>query len=129
MTVADPSQPGTTPGYHPAVPAQTGRAATPYPVPVPQGFSQYQQPVMVMAPKSAGLAVFFTFLWLGVGHLYAGKTGAGIALVLLDLFVLTPLVFVFFIGVLLWFIIAPIVMIFAAKAANDFNHRNGIVVR
>ena len=37
-------------------------------------------------PKSAGVAVLLSFLLLGAGHLYMGRTGAGIALIVLDVF-------------------------------------------
>lgn len=35
--------------------------------------------------KSAGIAVLLSFVWPGLGHLYVGKIGAGIALICTEL--------------------------------------------
>ena len=93
---------------------QSGTPAGPYPMAV-----QYLTP-----PKSAALAVFFTFLWLGMGHLYVGRIGAGIAFALIDL----VLVFLAFTGIgfivafplwcLLFIIAAPLAAIAAGKAGH-----------
>jgi TM2 domain-containing membrane protein YozV len=89
------------------------------------------QPVVVVAAKSAGIAVLLTLLWLGAGHLYAGKIGAGIALVIFD-FVLFLLALTF-VGALLavpvWIITFAIAAFLSANAVSEFNRRNGIVVR
>lgn len=73
--------------------------------------------------------MLLSFLWLGAGHLYANRIATGVCLILFQLFILWPLLFVFGAGFLLWLVTAPIVMVLAASAANDFNRRNGLVVR
>jgi TM2 domain-containing membrane protein YozV len=40
----------------------------------------------VVAPKSAGVAILLTFLWLGAGHLYLNRVGHGVALLVLHFF-------------------------------------------
>lgn len=115
------------PGPHAAVPySQPGAYAqhpgVPYPVQHPGGGA-----VQVVSPKTAGVAVLLSFLWLGAGHLYAGKTGVGIALMILDMFYfMTAFIIV---GVVLWVITVPFVMWLSANAAHNYNRRNGIVVR
>ena len=88
-------------------------------------------PLVTIPAKSAGVAVLLTFLWLGAGHLYANRTTTGVLLIIYDFFLV--LLSITLIGAIvavpLWLITAPIVMIFAANAANDYNRRNGIVVR
>ncbi len=39
----------------------------------------------VVSMKSAGIAVLLSFVWPGLGHLYVGKIGAGIALICTEL--------------------------------------------
>jgi TM2 domain-containing membrane protein YozV len=106
--------------------------------PQPQFLPPSTHPVAYGAPmvpmvtaKSAGIAVLLSFLWLGAGHLYANRTTAGILLIVYDTFlVLLSITLVgAIVAVPLWLISAPIVMVLAANAANDFNRRNGIVVR
>ncbi len=124
MTVPDPFQPSTTPGRHPqpaVFPHDRAAQHVPYPV------QPHHQIIQVVPAKSPGVAVLLTFLWLGAGHLYAGSTGAGIALMLLE-FVLLPLAFLG-VGIVLWVLIAPFAMFFAAQAAKAFNQRNGIIIR
>jgi TM2 domain-containing membrane protein YozV len=88
-------------------------------------------PLVTIPAKSAGVAVLLTFLWLGAGHLYANRTTTGVLLIIYDFFLV--LLSITLIGAIvavpLWLITAPIVMIFAANAANDYNRRTGIVVR
>lgn len=82
-------------------------------------------PVPMAPPKSPGLAAFPSFLWLGVGNVYAGQTGLGIALLLVNI----PLVILGWtvIGMLvafpLWLIAVVISMVTAAQAASAFNQR------
>jgi TM2 domain-containing membrane protein YozV len=89
------------------------------------------QPVVVVAAKSAGIAVLLTLLWLGAGHLYAGKIGAGIALVVFDLVLamLAATLFGLIIAVPVWMVTFAIAAFLAANAVSEFNRRNGIVVR
>ncbi len=92
----------------------------------------YTQPMVPMVvAKSAGIAVLLSFLWLGAGHLYANRTITGVLLIIYNTFlVLLSITLVGAIAAVpLWLISAPIVMILSAGAANDFNRRNGILVR
>jgi len=103
---------------------QTGSAAVSYP-------PAAGPPVVVVAAKSAGIAVLLTLLWLGAGHLYAGKIGAGIALVVFD-FVLFLLALTFvgaLVAIPIWIVTFAIAAFLSANAVSDFNRRNGIVVR
>ena len=66
--------------------------------PVPYQQPQYYpQQYAQVAPKSAGLAIFLGLLLPGLGCMYAGKTGLGVALLAAWL-VSIPLLFVFGIG-------------------------------
>lgn len=60
----------------------------PYPQPSPpqQQYQPYPQPypprpVVVVPVKTPGLAVLFSFLWLGAGNCYAGQTALGVCLI------------------------------------------------
>jgi TM2 domain-containing membrane protein YozV len=77
--------PGT---YHPGAP---------YPG-VPYPGVQYNVQYNVVSPKSGGLAVLLTFLWLGAGHLYLGRTTPGVLLLVLHFF----LVLIFIIPFVGW---------------------------
>lgn len=76
--------------------------------------------VRVPVVKSAGLAVVLSFLWLGAGHLYAGRIGSGVALVIYEFILLMIAVtgLGLIVAVPLWLVSAPIVMVTAASAAN-----------
>ena len=100
--------------------------------PQPQGFPPPPQipggrPPAGAPPKSPGIAVLLSFLWLGAGHLYAEKVGTGVVLLIWN-FLLVVLGFTF-VGLIvafpLWLVSAPIVMILASSAANRFNERHG----
>jgi TM2 domain-containing membrane protein YozV len=98
--------------------------------PMAQQQYAYQQPapqIIVTNGKSAGLAVFFTFLWLGAGHLYVNKIGTGIALIIFDLF-LVMLSFTF-VGLILafpaWLVTFLIAAPLAANGANKHNAKLG----
>lgn len=107
---------------YPPVPAVPAMAPAP-----PPG---YGGTVRLVTAKSPGIAVLLSFLWLGAGHLYVGQIGAGIALIVLDFFLalLSFTVFGLLISIPVWLIAFVIVAILAARAAKDFNYRNGIVV-
>jgi TM2 domain-containing membrane protein YozV len=89
------------------------------------------QPVVVVAAKSAGVAVLLTVLWMGAGHLYAGRIGAGIALMVFDfvlgLIALTGLGLI--IAFPVWLVSCAIAAYLATEAVATFNRRNGVVVR
>jgi len=94
-------------------PAQQAAAASPSPLMV-----QY-----VAAPKSAALAVFLTFLWLGAGHLYAGRIATGILLLLVEgVLVLLALTGVgLIIALPVWFILFICAAPLAAQAVGKAN--------
>ena len=77
----------------------------------------------VTPPKSAALAVFLTFLWLGMGHLYAGRITTGIVLALIDVvlvmlaFSFIGLIIAFPVWCLLFLIAAPL----SAMAVGEAN--------
>ncbi len=74
-----------------------------------------QQPVQYFVPlKSKGIAVLLTFLWLGAGHLYAGRIATGIPLLVIDAFLvliaLTGIGFIiaFPVWLMLFLVVAPL---------------------
>ena len=52
----------------------------PPPGPV-QPSGQAPRPVVLVPAKNPGLAVLFSFLWLGAGNCYAGQVGLGVAFI------------------------------------------------
>lgn len=79
---------------------------------------------MTAAPRSAGLAVVLTFLLPGGGHLYLGKVGAGVTLIVWDIFLIF-LLFIPIVGFLaslfLWFVTFVIAAILVASEAGAQN--------
>lgn len=108
---------------------QTGApAAAPYYPTAPQ--PAVAQPMVVVAAKSTGIAVLLTLLWLGAGHLYAGKIGAGVALMVFD-FVLSLLAITGFgliIAFPVWLVSVVVAAMLASSAVTAFNRRNGVLV-
>jgi len=86
--------------------APASQPYAPYPAPGPYGPAggyppghgpmvpgvQYHVQHTVISPKSGGVAVLLTFLWLGTGHLYLGRTTPGVLLLVLNLFLFFLLV-------------------------------------
>ncbi len=113
------------------------QSSAPLPVPygspasVPMAYSGQPQIVRVVAPKSPGIAVLLTLLWLGAGHLYANRVATGLVLMALDLVLvlMSFSVFMLVFTIPVWVIAVPVTMIFASRAVHDFNHRNGVVLR
>jgi TM2 domain-containing membrane protein YozV len=91
----------------------------------PQAMMQVSTP-----PKSVGVAVLLSFLWLGAGHIYAGRMGSGIALAIFDGFlVLLALTGIgLIIAVPVWLIATPVAMALSASAVNQSNRRSGSIV-
>lgn len=92
-----------------------------------QSGGNYSYPTQVTA-KNPAVATLLSILWPGLGHVYVGRTAAGIVQMLL----LTPLIWVLnvtviglFLGIPLWVMSA----VYAHYVAKDFNHRNGVLVR
>ena len=73
-----------------------------------------QQPVIVMAPKSVGIALLLTFFFGSIGMLYATVPGAII------MFILEVIIGIPTLGLGL-LITHPICMIWSAVAANNYN--------
>lgn len=138
MTSSEPQRPAPFPTNPVAQPRPTPRPADFGPhgaLPVPLGpggqLSQPGMPIIMATPKSPGIAVLLSFLFLGAGHLYANRIGPGVALIVYEVFlgILSATVVGLVVSVPLWLISVPIVMILAANAAGDYNRRNGLVVR
>jgi TM2 domain-containing membrane protein YozV len=106
-----PAPYGGAPGF-PQMPYQApyqGAPYQPFPAPMSQPPMPYQpnpyqpnpyQPATyaVRPPKSAGVAVLLTLLWIGAGHLYLDRMGTGLALMGAH----------FVLGFMLFFIFAPL---------------------
>ena len=106
----------------------------PYAHPGPYG-DQYRDPTLrapsaVVAAETPGVAVLLTFLWLGAGHLYAGRTGAGVAFMVANSFLLLLLV-IPIIGWLMapvsWVALFVMAAVTASGAVKAHNARWGIV--
>jgi hypothetical protein len=97
--------------------------------PIP--YQPQPQMITVVSPKSSGIAVLLTFLWLGAGHLYAGRVTTGVVLIVTDL-ILWALSFTLILAIItipVFVILLIISAVLAAQAAKDFNYRNGLVLR
>jgi TM2 domain-containing membrane protein YozV len=76
-----------------------------------------------VATKSAGIAVLLSFLWPGLGHLYIGQIGAGVALICAELgmvmfsFLIITLIVTVPVGVALLVVAATT----AASAAQNYR--------
>ncbi|MDP9406859.1 MAG: hypothetical protein M3P95_02950 [Actinomycetota bacterium] len=75
--------------------------------------------------RSAGIAVLLSVVWIGAGHLYAGRTDLGAALLVYHMVLL--LVSVTGVGLILtvpmWLVSAPLVAVLAARAVVLDNRR------
>lgn len=89
----------------------------PHPMPV-------QQQVIVVSPKSPGVAAVLSFFWAGLGQIYNGEIGKGI------IFMVLYLVSAFLMMAIIGFITTPILWIFgmvdAYKTAEKINATHGI---
>jgi TM2 domain-containing membrane protein YozV len=70
--------------------------------------------------KNKMVATLLALLLTGAANLYAGQTGLGFTLLLLDLVVFFPLM-LFGVGFILHFVVAIIALISAAKAIDRYN--------
>ncbi len=60
-------------------------------------------PYPARAPKSAGIAILLTLLWIGAGHLYLDRVGTGLVLMGAHFFLGFFLFLLFFpLGFVLW---------------------------
>ncbi len=116
-------RPVTPPAFnaHPAPPPYA-QVAPPYP---PQPFGQ---PQAFVPAKTPGVAVLLSLLWLGAGHLYAGRTTTGIIFMVVNFFLaLVSLIpFAFLLTVPVWFGLFIAAAITSHGAAVAYNERLGI---
>jgi TM2 domain-containing membrane protein YozV len=136
---------GNVPGVSPSPSAAAGPSAAPVPsrpvssslgpaVPTPAPYPPHPPytapPLHVVPAKSPGLGVLLSFLWLGAGHLYIGKIGLGVGLIVFDFFLvlLSIIPFIWVLTFPIWLITFIFVAINVSNEAKAFNHRNGIVV-
>jgi TM2 domain-containing membrane protein YozV len=86
------------------------------------------QTTIVVNPKSAGLAVFFTFLWLGVGHLYVNRIGTGVALLVVDLLLwaLAWTVVGWVLAFPIWLVLFVVTAFRVADHVRQYNQRMGV---
>ena len=99
------------------------------PQPLPPQPLPPQPAARVLVPaKSPGVAVLLTFLLLGAGHLYVNKVGAGVALIVFDLFLLLISLSVFglIVSVPVWFVAFAIAATTSASAASRWNASAGL---
>jgi TM2 domain-containing membrane protein YozV len=78
----------------------------------------------VVAAKTPAVAVLLSILWLGAGHLYAGRTALGLALMAVDVFLV-----LFLMVPLIGWVLAPLawfgLCIYAAiSSSNAVKRRN-----
>jgi TM2 domain-containing membrane protein YozV len=82
--------------------------------------------------KSAGLAVFLSFMWPGAGHLYVGEVSdkdmtTGIVFTVISgvSFLLSWTIVGLVISIPVWIITAPWTMITSAQLAKQYNAEQG----
>jgi TM2 domain-containing membrane protein YozV len=107
-------------------PQQQQYQPAPYQPPYPQQYPPPGwQPPMQVAPKSVGLAVLLGLLIPGVGCMYAGKAGLGVAI--LVAWIVSLILTLVVIG----FILAPICWIVSGvlgyTSAQAWNREHGII--
>jgi TM2 domain-containing membrane protein YozV len=114
-------QPAFDQAYQPSQP-QNGYALAPYQQPYPPGYGA--APVMQVVPKNAGVALLISFFLPGVGSMYAGKTTAGVIILIgyIISWVLT-VVLIGFVGVFVFWIWG---MINSYHGAQEWNRARGI---
>jgi TM2 domain-containing membrane protein YozV len=121
----DPRQqrPVTPPQWQASAPP----ASVPHPAPVPYGYAPPYRPpyAPAVAPKSTGTGLLLGLLFPGVGCMYAGRVGSGIAI--LTAWVLSiPLVFAFGIGILTGLAAWIMSAVFGYTMTRDWNAERGI---
>ena len=112
----------------PAVDHRPAQDALTSPAP-PTGAVKVPPPATVVLavqarPKSPGLAVLFSALSLGGGHLYTGRTGLGIGMIVVDVFLLLvasiPFVGVV-LGPMIWIPLFIAMAVSSSRAAAAHN--------
>src|SRR6478672_1843441 len=93
--------------------------------PAPYLAQQQPQVIMVRSGKSSGLAAVLSFLWCGLGQIYNGQIGKGLAFAA-----------IYFISFLMIFIVIGVIttpimwvwgMVDAYKTAERLNRESGLV--
>lgn len=104
--------------------AQLRRFTPPAPNQLPQAFV----PQVVVTAKTPGIAVLLSFLWLGAGHLYAGRTTTGIMFMVANfmLVLVSFIPFAFLVTVPIWIVLFIAAALTAHGAAVAYNQRWGI---
>lgn len=100
----------------------------PAPPPTNAGMTPYQpfprqDRIVVVPVKTPGLAVLFSFLWLGAGNCYAGQVGLGVALIIAQV-VCAPLAAIlasFTLGISLLVTVPIWIVAFAVSAITGYN--------
>jgi len=86
-----------------------------------EGAQQPQQPVY-QREKSDGLAAVLSFLWAGLGQIYVGRIGRGLAIMLLGILIVIIGFFTFFLLILV--LVYWIWNVYDAyKLAQEYNDR------
>ncbi len=75
--------------------------------------------------RSVGVAVLLSVVWLGAGHLYAGRPDVGAALMAYNavLVLMSVTVIALILTVPMWLLSAPLVAVLAARAVIEDNRR------
>ena len=73
---------------HYGAPTYGGSAVPGLPAPQPPVYGSTGKPVAVVPAKTPAIAVLLSFIWLGAGHLYAGRTTEGLVLLGTNLFLI-----------------------------------------
>jgi TM2 domain-containing membrane protein YozV len=129
-----PDDQAAAPAYGSSEPysAQAYGASATSGLPAAHGVAPYAptgQPAAVVAVKTPGIAVLLTFLWLGAGHLYAGRTTTGLALlgvnVFLFLLLMVPLIG-WVLAPMAWIGLFIFAAISSAGAVKQHNARYGV---
>ncbi len=75
--------------------------------------------------RSVGVAVLLSVVWLGAGHLYAGRPDVAAALMAYNavLVLMSVTVIALILTVPMWLLSAPLVAVLAARAVIEDNRR------
>lgn len=128
------SGPGPAPTSAFGDPSPLG-AQSAFGTPPPAPASSWQQPPPVsyqpvsrglVSPKSPGLAIALTILWLGAGHFYAGRSDTTAILLAVGNAVLWALFLFCLVGILGWIPLVIWASIDARSSAIAYNRRHGL---
>ncbi len=88
-------------------------------------------PRLPRAMRSVGVAALLSVVWLGAGHLYAGRTDVGAALMAYNavLLLMSATLIGLIFAVPMWLLSAPLIAVLAARAVTEDNRRLRAVAR